>query len=337
MSTIKREGNAVFLLKPLDQAGKTLAPFLAISKVTPCRIRNRDDEPTQDPISGFACHGTPLGRGHIIALFLGGPDIQQNYAPQYEQWQQAGRWKGVELNIKKQADGLTNGNTLYMAVKLSYENNGNHYQELKKKFDDHKIVFCDERRIPSRFEVYTFEHRNNKFVQELKDPQVKTIHQQIKKGVKLFEQVPVELEEDFIVNEMPDEDYQYWKTNLVRAIMRDLADVAKELCDKDLKELDEKYKGKKRSRQDVQRNNDEIDVLTATGFQNNKQFSIVKWQSDNAEELPAIFEKAVDPREYGVKEKDFKNLTTGNGAAGNIQKSLEGQKLGVQNKRRKLD
>jgi hypothetical protein len=48
--------------------------------------------------SPFVCDDTPLGKGHIIALFLGGPDIPENYAPQYEQWQQVAvgkRWKMI--------------------------------------------------------------------------------------------------------------------------------------------------------------------------------------------------------------------------------------------------
>ena len=129
MSYRKSEGNAVFLIDKIPQTN-TNAPMVAVGKVVITKTAER--ESTQNPMTGFVCDGTPLGKGHIIALFLGGPDIKENYAPQYEQWQQGGAWKTMEEEIKALSQTTGNSVDLYMVVKLTYGNTGNTYKKLEE-------------------------------------------------------------------------------------------------------------------------------------------------------------------------------------------------------------
>ena len=75
---IKRSGNCVFLIEAINGGGANCdAPTIVIGKVVPTNTGGR--EATQDPMTHFDCDDTPLGKGHIVALFLGGPDIPENY------------------------------------------------------------------------------------------------------------------------------------------------------------------------------------------------------------------------------------------------------------------
>jgi hypothetical protein len=137
MSYRKSAGNAVFLIDKIPNTTVN-APVVAVGKVV--ETNTGDREATQDPMTGFLCDGTPLGKGHIIALFLGGPDIPENYAPQYEQWQQGGAWKKMETDILDLAKAAGNSVDVYMVVRLTYGNTGNIYTDEKTRFSDKKIL-----------------------------------------------------------------------------------------------------------------------------------------------------------------------------------------------------
>lgn len=57
-------------------------------------------------ITGFSSVGTPdVQRGHLMALELGGPDVDYNIVPQFAQWQANGEWRKQESEIAERAQG----------------------------------------------------------------------------------------------------------------------------------------------------------------------------------------------------------------------------------------
>ncbi len=70
-----------------------------------CRPTSGRDNPPQ-PANGFNTAGTPFGNGHVLALNLGGTDDTRNLVPQWEQWQQTGTWRQVEVKCAAFNDGL---------------------------------------------------------------------------------------------------------------------------------------------------------------------------------------------------------------------------------------
>jgi hypothetical protein len=154
MARLVRQGDYLFLIDTLSCGSATAdVTALAVGPVRPTDTADRGQ--TQNPISGFDCLNTPFGKGHLIALFLGGPDVQENYAPQYEQWQQGGTWKAMELRIK----GMTGGRVrVYMLVQIIYGRTGNQYQVEVDDFCQNRHYFRSwtDFRIPTRFQVWTF-------------------------------------------------------------------------------------------------------------------------------------------------------------------------------------
>lgn len=212
MASLKRQGNAVFLI---DQIGATgvEAPMLAVGRVVITATAGR--EPTQDPMTGFACSDTPLGRGHIIALFLGGPDIAENYSPQYEQWQQGGAWKNMELGVRASAQQLGGADSLYMVVRLTYGRAGNNYLAEQQLFAAGQIHDWNDRRVPSRFEVWTFRASalgaaaTIAALEGLPGPALVAMQNLATRPFL----VPLQ---NFDVTQMPGEDYAFWRRNLIR-------------------------------------------------------------------------------------------------------------------------
>lgn len=70
-----------------------------------CRTTKDRDNPPQ-PANGFNTAGTPFGNGHVLALNLGGTDDTRNLVPQWEQWQQTGAWRQVEVKCAEFNGGL---------------------------------------------------------------------------------------------------------------------------------------------------------------------------------------------------------------------------------------
>lgn len=96
-----------------------------------------------EPLSGFKVSesekvsGTPivfsrntgapdLDKGHIMALELGGPDVQHNIVPQWSNFQRNGKWKLMENAARAAAEKLKSGVLVYHAIVVykPYQNLG---------------------------------------------------------------------------------------------------------------------------------------------------------------------------------------------------------------------
>jgi hypothetical protein len=221
----KQFGDYVFLIEKIGGTNVD-APAVAVGLVTPTNTGDR--EPTQDPMTGFRCAGTPLGRGHIIALFLGGPDVPENYAPQYEQWQQGGPWKNMELGIGRDAQSMPMGVYLFMVVKLTYGNSSNNYGAAKGAFNSGDLLASwTEFQIPSRFEVWTFRSDAAGAAAVVAD----LFGADDQKSITALSTLPsrafLTLQKDFDHSVMPDLDYAFWARNLIRKWASEAADKAK--------------------------------------------------------------------------------------------------------------
>lgn len=213
MASLKRQGNCIFLI---DQVGPDAvdAPMLAVGKVVVTATGARED--TQDPMTGFGCSDTPLGRGHIIALFLGGPDIAENYSPQYEQWQQSGAWKNMELSVRDTAQHLGPTQTLYMVVQLTYGRVGNTYLAEKAAFATGEIHEWTDARIPSQFHVWTFLASAPGAAAVVSDLTSANVALATAAMRALPTKPFLALLQAFDVTQMPVEDYRFWLRNLIR-------------------------------------------------------------------------------------------------------------------------
>jgi hypothetical protein len=209
MAAIKPEGDYLFLTDPIGPDA-VAAPVLAFGPIRPTGTGDRPG--TIDPMTGFNCSNTPLGRGHIIALFLGGPDVEVNYAPQYEQWQQSGAWKRMESAME--AFAKSSSATVYMVVRLSYERTGNQYLTEAEHFASGRIVNWSDARIPNRFEVWRFLSTSPGADTFLAKVDKISTRQAALAG--LTSQPFLTMVDDFDVQNMPDEDYRAWRKNLIR-------------------------------------------------------------------------------------------------------------------------
>jgi len=82
-----------------------------------CRPTNDRENPPQ-PANGFNTAGTPFGNGHVLALNLGGTDDTRNLVPQWEQWQQTGVWRQVEVKCAEFNGGLLRCEVTYDGAAL---------------------------------------------------------------------------------------------------------------------------------------------------------------------------------------------------------------------------
>jgi hypothetical protein len=103
------------------------------------------------PVCGLNIDGTPLGRGHVMALQLGGPDVAENIVPQYQQWQQTGAWRQMEVQAAQNAPL----NAVFVAL-LEYGNTGDaNATGLHATFQNvDPVVYWDDFRIPTRFRIW---------------------------------------------------------------------------------------------------------------------------------------------------------------------------------------
>lgn len=127
-------------------------PVAVVGGITIHDTDDRDNPPA--PICGLDCDYSPLGRGHVMALQLGGPDVAENIVPQYQQWQQTGAWRAMERQAMQHAGG---GNFVFAAV-MSYGNTGdadasNYWHE----FETNPTFYWDDERIPTRFQVWVLD------------------------------------------------------------------------------------------------------------------------------------------------------------------------------------
>jgi len=127
-------------------------PLAVVGAITIHDTDDRDNPPA--PICGLNIDYTPLGRGHVMALQLGGPDVAENIVPQYQQWQQTGAWRVMERQVMAHARG---GNFVFVAL-MTYANTGDavagNYQA---EFQQNPTFFWDDLRIPTRFQVWVLD------------------------------------------------------------------------------------------------------------------------------------------------------------------------------------
>jgi hypothetical protein len=328
-----KQGNCVFLIDSIGHG--TEGTVLAVGRVVP--VNTADREPTQNPMTGFDCQGTPLGRGHIIALFLGGPDIPANYAPQYEQWQQGGEWKNMELSIRQDAVAAA-GAGLYMVVKLTYGRNGNIYFNERDAFQsgDNLAPWTDYR-IPTAFDVYTFRGDAPGAAAVVADVFGANVVNSTNAMTSLTTRAFVTLKQSFDHSSIPDEDYQFWLRNLVRRWAGEAALDAKKKCEEEMPiaVLAAKTKAEKpptSSKSGIQKStfkparfsrvdqaNVEESVRVKYGFGGNRNLSEQTWKSDSvnipkiADYVKAQLNSRAD--HMHVKLGDYNNLVGGGAGA----------------------
>jgi hypothetical protein len=334
MATLKQEGQCWFLMKKIPTY-QVSAPVLAVGKVVPTNTAGR--EPTQDPMTGFACEDTPLGRGHILALFLGGRDIPENYAPQYEQWQQSGAWKRMEANVLEMAKAREAG-ALYMVVKLTYGRTGNIYAQEQVRFKQGEIFDWSDARIPSRFEVWTF--RDNAdgaqaFLTELNGtgdrPRAAMKDLYDLTAQPLLRPAFLTVLRSFDVSAMPTEDYDFWLRNLIRRWSQEAAEHAE---DKAKKKIDEEVDKEVSKRSQIAQRGHrrlpskdktaiEVEVLKKVGFNWNRptQLSHAYWKQHNANKIVKYIRKRLATSNWGIGLGDLTTLG-GEGAEGFVSERL---------------
>jgi hypothetical protein len=132
----------------MDTKNGCKRPVVVIGYVNPCSTEGRELPP--DPISTFKCEGTPFGKGHVFALSNGGPDINENIVPQYQEWQENGEWRKMERYVHDNAVRSGSKRDIFVAI-LEYEFNGNIYDTNVLRYDSYQIFRWDDYRIPSLF------------------------------------------------------------------------------------------------------------------------------------------------------------------------------------------
>lgn len=88
----------------LDRDTSRLRPKRLQALVLPVTTKGRGGAP--DPQSGLELTYYPYDRGHLIGLELGGPDVEDNIAPQWANYQRTQTWRKMETAIRKLALGV---------------------------------------------------------------------------------------------------------------------------------------------------------------------------------------------------------------------------------------
>ncbi len=330
----KLSGEYAFYIETIGVGTATAnAPKVVVGKVVPKSTADR--EPTQNPMSGFVCDGTPLGKGHLIALFLGGPDIAENYAPQYEQWQQGGAWKNMELAMKSSA-GSTGTASLYMVVELEYGNTGNVYGAEKQKFANCEYLTAwTDYRIPTRFKVSSFLSTATGAAAVIAD----LFGTDDPKGLAALKTLPSQgfltAVKDFQHDSIPDEDYKYWLKIMLRHWSIPPFEKAKQdyegyvvsqVVAATTPAPSTGPKGVSKpppSKRSVQPAIEEKGRLLY-GFKDNPNLGQGKWQLANTDKIAAYVKDQLDSRtdHFGVRNPDYVVLT-GTGAGAAIAQALQ--------------
>jgi hypothetical protein len=184
-------------------------PVSLAGGVTPTVTGDRDNPPA--PICGLNIDNTSLGRGHIMALELGGPDVSENIVPQYQQWQQTGAWRQMEVRAAQNVP--TQG--VFVAL-LEYGNTGDaNATGLHRIFrEDDPTVYWDDSRIPTRFRVWMLSGATAPGSQILTDILGSGLQASVREAAAqklstLLNTVPVF--QEFSVTAMPQEDLTFWR------------------------------------------------------------------------------------------------------------------------------
>lgn len=125
-------------------------PTYLFGRIQVCSTQGRPSPP--EPSSGFVTDYTPFARGHVMALELGGPDVDFNIVPQWGQWQGGGAWRRMEEDIAARSG--TGGFRTFVA-RLTYAWTGTTRDTSQAAFAaGQRLVVWDDRRIPTRIEVW---------------------------------------------------------------------------------------------------------------------------------------------------------------------------------------
>lgn len=184
-------------------------PIAVAGVITIHDTNDRENPPT--PICGLDIDYTPLGRGHVMALQLGGHDVRENIVPQYQQWQQTGAWRVMERNAMAHASV---GSFVFVAL-LSYGNTGDAVAgDYRAQFRQNPTFFWDDFRIPTRFQVWVLNATANPGAQVVADILAPTAVNRATAAAQLGTTLATTATfADFtVVTHMPIEDLQYWRS-----------------------------------------------------------------------------------------------------------------------------
>ena len=194
-------------------------PIVFVGGVT---VSDTDDRPSPpDPICGMKLDYTSLGNGHIMALQLGGPDASENIVPQYQQWQQTGRWRILE---KAAMAYCAAGSWIFVAY-LHYDNTGKSGKNYKAEFDSgHTTIFWDDPRIPTVFDIWLIPAasvQGQAITKDILAPTAKDGDRaNAAAGLPLaLTLVPLFSKNDDQATEMPEEDRNYWRKNQLAGLV----------------------------------------------------------------------------------------------------------------------
>lgn len=199
-------------------------PTVFVGGVTVSDTKDRPNPP--DPICGMDLRKTSLGNGHIMALQLGGPDVSENIVPQYQQWQQSGRWRTLEKDAMAHCAA---GNWIFVAHLLygnTHSSGLNHKQEFS---DGNTTVFWDDPRIPTVFNIWLLDAASAKGKQINDDILVPTVDPTARETAaknlpSVLATVQMFRKNDDQATQMPQEDINYWRKNeLANFVAREFA------------------------------------------------------------------------------------------------------------------
>jgi hypothetical protein len=183
-------------------------PVLLIGRIAVQSTAGRDSPP--DPISDFPCGDphSPFGKGHIMALSLGGPDVRANIVPQYEQWQANGRWRAMETAAESSNPGD------FFVAAMAYADSTNALPAQTARFKNGEIFDWAEYRIPTEFKVWIVA-QGSAIGQKIA---TKVLKATVNSGDRLRDAQVVKTDlagvaafRQFDHSVMPDEDRQFWQ------------------------------------------------------------------------------------------------------------------------------
>ena len=186
-------------------------PSTVIGGVTLTDTGDRENPPP--PVCGMNIDGTPLGRGHVMALQLGGPDVAENIVPQYQQWQQIGAWRQMEVAAVQHASQ----NAIFVTI-VEYGNTGDATaNSLYDTFrNDDPLVYWNDRRIPTQFRIWLLPGGANPGAQIAADILAAGLQDTARAAAARNLAITLGTTAtfaNFTVTAMPAEDRQFWMRN----------------------------------------------------------------------------------------------------------------------------
>ena len=283
-------------------------PIVFVGGVTILDTKDRPNPP--DPICGMKLGKTSLGNGHIMALQLGGPDVPENIVPQYQQWQQSGRWRVLEKAAMAHA---AVGSWIFVAQM--------HYGHTHKSGKDHAAeflkgnttIFWDDPRIPTIFDIWLVPGGSDEgkaILTNILDPKAKDGDRE-----KAAAALPLALaakhhfrKNDDQATEMPEEDRNYWRKNELATIVANMFEAYPEDREDQLKTAAKLVKdhgiGDKGEREDMMdvlmspKRETEYEFVAGYGDEIREQLDLEGWAPSeitqygtNSHMLEAVFHK----------------------------------------------